>query len=1013
MTSLRQKLRAFIGAIAALSLALFGLGASATSAQAGTGIYLQLDPGGFMTGYNNVRVAGAMYPETNLVSGDKIVFETSDVTYDSSILYQNGPLCTGVNLYVYDAVQDAPTDTSTAVCTLSATSTGFRLEYVIDFALDQDQWGNSNIYIQFNRNVFNLTTSSSAQVSTLDSSNAVLDQTSVASFGANPPMDAPVLATTGVFLAGVNPAPISWQFTTPIDINVDEYVYTSLYMINMQSTTNPAWTSAVASCNYTVTCAGISVTVTTNGVVQTRSMDKIKTTLSSSTPDTRYKIQGTPIAAGSTIKFTLAANSVSLMEGSSQLYGAIWDSSSQNRSVSGTAFFNPAGLRTVTFNKNDGSSPAVTTTQIHAGPAALTSISSLGWTRPGFTFTGWYTNQLPQNGLGYTDAYVYDFAYNRTLYAQWSATPFTVTYNTDGGSSVNNGSFTAGGSVTLPSAPTKPGYTFAGWFAAQSGGNALGSTYSPPTAANTTIYARWTPINYSVTYDVHGGSSVTAGSYSTGGSVTLPSAPTLAGYTFDGWFAAATGGNALTSPYSPGSYGNITLHAQWTPENYTVTYDEDGGSSVSDGLFTYGGSVTLPSAPTKDGYTFDGWFAASSGGNALTSPYSPTGSASITLFARWTASNYTVTYDSHGGSSATAGTYSTGGSVTLPSAPTKNGFTFNGWFAAATGGNALTSPYSPSGYGNITLHAQWTANAPSGHTVRFHSNGGSGTMPDQTSSTADELRAETFTRNGYSFIGWNTTADGSGRSYDDKANFAFSTDEDLYAIWKEIPATPESSIDLQIEPGDTVADAPVDVVVEGLKDQSKYTITVRSTPIIVEQGKIFNSRLKTYINIPKGLEPGWHSITIEAVAADGTPWKDVMYFEITANGKLKTATADKSKTDIAGTKADLAKFKKSSKAGIKFVPGTSTLSKSAKKQLRKLARIAMKNNFGIEALGTAGTLPGVSDQQVKNLAKKRAWAIKKYLVKQGMKSKNVKVKTKVLGVDQKNFSRAKLRLLTN
>ena len=114
--------------------------------------------------------------------------------------------------------------------------------------------------------------------------------------------------------------------------------------------------------------------------------------------------------------------------------------------------------------------------------------------------------------------------------------------------------------VASGSALTDPGYAFGGW----SDGTttyAAGSTYTMP-AANVTLTAVWTPITYTVTFNSEGGSSVANMSGLDGTTITLPSAPTYAGYTFDGWFAAASGGSALTSPYTVA--GSVTLYAQWT-----------------------------------------------------------------------------------------------------------------------------------------------------------------------------------------------------------------------------------------------------------------------------------------------------------------------------------------------------------------------------------------------------------------------------------------------------------------
>ena len=117
-----------------------------------------------------------------------------------------------------------------------------------------------------------------------------------------------------------------------------------------------------------------------------------------------------------------------------------------------------------------------------------------------------------------------------------------------------------------------------------------------------------------------------------GTTITLPGAPSRAGYVFAGWFAAPSGGSALTSPYTLA--GSVTLYAQWTANaTDTVTFNSEGGSTVGSQSGLQGTTITLPGAPSRAGYVFAGWFAAPSGGSALTSPYTLAGS--VTLYAQW------------------------------------------------------------------------------------------------------------------------------------------------------------------------------------------------------------------------------------------------------------------------------------------------------------------------------------------------------------------------------------------
>jgi uncharacterized repeat protein (TIGR02543 family)/LPXTG-motif cell wall-anchored protein len=147
------------------------------------------------------------------------------------------------------------------------------------------------------------------------------------------------------------------------------------------------------------------------------------------------------------------------------------------------------GLNTVQFNGNGADVQGTMTRQVANSTTGLTANS---FTRPGYTFGGW-TTSADGTGTAYADAASYPFTASTTLYAKWNPISYTVTYDTQGGSAVAAGGYTIGTSVTLPAAPTRSGFTFAGWFTATTGGTALGSTYSPPGTGNITLYAQWTP----------------------------------------------------------------------------------------------------------------------------------------------------------------------------------------------------------------------------------------------------------------------------------------------------------------------------------------------------------------------------------------------------------------------------------------------------------------------------------------------------------------------------------------
>ena len=433
----------------------------------------------------------------------------------------------------------------------------------------------------------------------------------------------------------------------------------------------------------------------------------------------------------------------------------------------------------------------------------LANASSFGLTRTGYTFGGWNTKA---DGTGTTYDQTTDYAPTTlasnlssgdrtlTLYAKWTPNKYTVTYNANGGSGApGNQTKTYGVNLTLSSTkPSRTGYTFGGWNTNASGTGtnyASGGTYTGN--ADLTLYAKWTPITYTVRYDANGGSGAPGNQIKTYGvSLTLSSTkPTRTGYSFTGWNTSANGYG--TSYASGGTYtGNadLTLYAQWSAITYTVRYDANGGTGApGNQTKTHGVSLTLSSTrPTRTGYSFTGWNTSSTGyGTSYAPGGTYTGNADLTLYAQWTPVTYTVRYDANGGSGAPGNQTKTHGvSLTLSSTrPTRTGYNFTGWNTSSTG---YGTSYAPGGTytGNVdlTLYAQWT---PVTYTIRYDANGGSGAPGNQTKTHGVSLTLSSTrpTRTGYNFTGWNTSAYGYGTSYDPGETYTGNADLTLYAQW--------------------------------------------------------------------------------------------------------------------------------------------------------------------------------------------------------------------------------------
>jgi uncharacterized repeat protein (TIGR02543 family) len=200
-----------------------------------------------------------------------------------------------------------------------------------------------------------------------------------------------------------------------------------------------------------------------------------------------------------------------------------------------------------------------------------------------------------------------------------------------------------------------------------------------------------------------------------------------------------------------------------TPQDmqYTITFNSGGGSNVDEVTDEAGTSVQKPQDPVRPGYIFQGWYSAASGGTKYEWPHTLTGS--LTMYAHWQESGeYTITFDSQGGSETSAASGNEGTSISRPQDSVRPGYIFQGWYSAASGGTKYEWPHTLTG--SLTMYAHWSGIA---YTVEYNANGGTGS----TASTGHVYGVESslaqngFTRGGYNFAGWNSQVDGLGINY--------------------------------------------------------------------------------------------------------------------------------------------------------------------------------------------------------------------------------------------------------
>ena len=320
--------------------------------------------------------------------------------------------------------------------------------------------------------------------------------------------------------------------------------------------------------------------------------------------------------------------------------------------------------------------------------------------------------------------------------------------------------------------------------------------YNPiDSAISGTLNIAFTPSTFTVTYNVNGGNalSTTTKTVTYGSTYGTLATPTRTGYTFDGWYTAASGGTKITSSSTVSTASNHTLYAHWTANTYTVTYNVNGGNALSTTTksVTYDGTYGTLATPTRTGYDFSGWYTAASGGSKIESTTKVTITANQTLYAQWTAKSFTVTFNKNGGDTPSVASKSVtyDGTYGTLATCTRTGYTFKGWYTATSGGTKIESTTKVSITANQTLYAQWTANT---YTVAYNANGGTGTMSNSshTYGTSSKLTANSFTKFGYSFKGWANTlarAQAGTVDYADQASvstLATSGTYNLYAVWE-------------------------------------------------------------------------------------------------------------------------------------------------------------------------------------------------------------------------------------
>jgi uncharacterized repeat protein (TIGR02543 family) len=351
---------------------------------------------------------------------------------------------------------------------------------------------------------------------------------------------------------------------------------------------------------------------------------------------------------------------------------------------------------------------------------------------------------------------------------------YTITYEELGGTVVSDDIVNAGSSVFLPTT-SRQGYIFNGWYTEPLGGGTyVGGGGPTPTSytptESITLYASWTGIEYTVTWNKNDGTSdFTSDTVISGTTIYAPTPSSREHYNFTRWRNPQSGGDPIF--LNAGDAWIVTysfqFYAQWVAKTYTVTFNYGSGTGTpATRSVQYPGTVTLPTPDSNADYIFNGWYTGPNatgtfvGGSGPTpTQYQPT--SNITLYADYTIAQRTITWNANGGTGGgTTGPFNAGTAHTAPSPGTRANYAFLYWrdsisgdyaFQVADGGTFIP-PYS-----GMTFYARWSLNQ---YTVSYNGNGGTPTRTSDIVNAGSSITLPSASRDGYVLDGWYTAATG-------------------------------------------------------------------------------------------------------------------------------------------------------------------------------------------------------------------------------------------------------------
>ncbi|AZQ63856.1 T9SS type A sorting domain-containing protein [Flammeovirga pectinis] len=518
--------------------------------------------------------------------------------------------------------------------------------------------------------------------------------------------------------------------------------------------------------------------------------------------------------------------------------------------------FTPQADNAITYNNVNGvtnSNPASYSPTITA-PIALQNLSS----RSGYTFDGWFREAsftTPITEIIATDGVL-------DIYAKWTAINYTISFNVINGSGITNSNPVA---YTIESADitltdlSKASSNFLGWFTDASFTTPVtGPAIQSGSTGNKTFYSRfYSQTNNQITYNnLNGVTNPNQSSYSPGitSPITLQALSGRNGYTFNGWFREASFTNAISEvSYSD---GDITLYAKWDAINYTINYTLNNGSGTTNSNPT---SYTIESSDISlsdlsiSGYNFRGWYTDAGLTSAVNSVAIPTGSTGdITVYAKWEAIVYTISYSITNGSGVTNNnptSYTIESNTISLNDLSKDGYYFQGWFTDAALTSAVNSNSIPTGStGNLTFYTNFIAD----YVITFENVEGA-TNPNQSTysagSTTPIALLDLTDREGYTFEGWFRESALTNRITEIEVA---DGDLSIYAKWTAVITSVNTALlnSFKVYPNPTT-DKELYVDINGISE--KAVVNVYTTRGVLLSSNEMYTKEKINFDVPSGI----------------------------------------------------------------------------------------------------------------------------------------------------------------